>query len=31
VSRAVASLRSAGTLQRLQQRYMGGDAAPELR
>ncbi len=31
VNRAVASLRSAGTLQRLQQRYMGGDAAPELR
>jgi len=31
VNRAVAALRSAGTLQRLQQRYMGGDAAPELR
>ena len=31
VSRAVAALRSAGTLDRLQQRYMGGDAAPDLR
>src|SRR3954467_7717027 len=31
VNRAVAALRSAGTLQRLQQRYMGGDAAPTLR
>jgi polar amino acid transport system substrate-binding protein len=31
VSRAVAALRSAGTLDRLQRRYMGGDAAPDLR
>jgi polar amino acid transport system substrate-binding protein len=31
VNRAVAALRSAGTLDRLQQRYMGGDAAPTLR
>jgi polar amino acid transport system substrate-binding protein len=31
VNRAVAALRSAGSLDRLQQRYMGGDAAPTLR
>ncbi len=31
VNRAVSTLRSDGTLDRLQERYMGGDAAPELR
>ncbi|MEN3284848.1 MAG: polar amino acid transport system substrate-binding protein [Solirubrobacteraceae bacterium] len=31
VNQAVAQLRSSGELQRLQDRWMGGDAAPELR